>query len=122
MRQKIGYLALGALLILSQPLNAAEPLVCFGDNPEWKLGLAETFADFTYKTQTRYTVPQKASALNRDWPKAYTLVARNSTAIVLIDQDACRAKGHDYPMSIDVLTQDGTAAIVLTGCCIAPNE
>lgn len=102
---------------LATPSMAVEPVVCFGENPDWSLGLGEAFADFAFKKQVRLDVPQKARAEGRDWPRAFTLVGRTDTAIVILDRDVCRANGRDYPISADVLTQDGSAAIVLTGCC-----
>lgn len=114
-----GLVALVAASAISAGSVLAAPVIqCRGEAPRWKLGLGEAFADFTYKDrQIRLEVPQRARAEGRDWPRAYTLVGRTDTAIVVLDRDACRAEGRDYPVSADVLTQDGTRAILLSGCC-----
>ena len=96
---------------------AGEPILCQGSNPDWKLGLSEKTADFTYKNQDHMDVPQSATALSRDWPRAFTLIGRANTAIVLLDRDDCVLDGTPYPISADILTQDGTLPVLLTGCC-----
>ncbi len=92
-------------------------LICFGSDPDWKLGLTADQADFSYKRAVRFDIPHQAQAENRDWPRALTLLAQTDTAILLLDQDICTVDGQTYAISADVLTQDGSAAILLTGCC-----
>ncbi len=112
----------GALLPVALWAEDAENLICRGENPEWKLGIKDKIGDLDFKHPVRFDIPQSASALNRDWPKAFTLIARTDTAIVIVDRDHCQLEGQDYDMSADVLTQDGSAAIVLTGCCRTGTE
>ncbi len=107
---------------LSQPAYAEPTILCSGTDPDWKLGITSETADLTYKRHVRLKIPQSTSAINRDWPKAFTLIARTDTAIVVLDRDACLLDGKEFPISVDVLTQDGSAAIMLTGCCQEPVE
>ena len=115
---------LAALILLPGHVWAGQDtnLICQGENPEWKLGIKGKIADIDFKHAVHFDVPQSASALNRDWPKAFTLIARTDTAIVIVDKDHCQLGGQSFDMSADVLTQDGAAAIVLTGCCRTGTE
>ena len=115
-----------SILVLSVtstlPVAASALTQCVGEAPDWKLGLGTETADLNYKQALRFDVPHSTTALNRDWPRAYTLVGQNATAIVILDQDACRIGAEEFPISADILTQDGSAAIMLTGCCRANDE
>ncbi len=91
------------------------PLACHGDTPDWALTLAEETAQFTFQRESQMTIPHQTSAEGRDWPKAVTLISRNDTAIVIIDNLAC----NEAPYTVHVLTQRGQTPILLTGCCTA---
>lgn len=106
---------------LASPLQA-QVLQCFGEAPDWKLGLGSSQADFNYKRPIRFDIPLTTKALEREFPRAFTLTAPGETAIVLIDRDQCSLGGASYPASVDILTQDGAEAIILTGCCVALPE
>ncbi len=97
----------GVLTILNPAIaaTAAEPVLCFGTDPEWKLGIRETLADLTCKSIACFDIPHFTTAENRDCPKAYTLVASNASAIVVLDRDTRVADGKTYPLSVDILIQ-----------------
>ena len=109
-------------VLIATPLQA-QVLQCFGEKPDWKLGLGKESADFVYQRQINFDVPLITKAREgRAFPRAFTLTAPGETAIVLIDRDACLIGSTSYPASVDILTQDGSEAIILTGCCVALPE
>ncbi len=90
-------------------------LACQGAAPDWMLTIAGGTAQFTFQRQSDMTIPHQTSAEGQDWPKALTLISRNDTAIVIIDNRAC----NEAPYTAEVLTQRGQTPILLTGCCTA---
>ena len=108
--------------LIAAPLSA-DVLQCFGEGPDWKLGLGESHADFVYQRQIRFEIPLVTKARDgRAYPRAFTLTAPGETAIVLVDRDTCQHEGVTYNASVDILTQDGSEAIILTGCCASLPE
>lgn len=118
---RLGHLICISALFASAA-SAEEPFLCSGENPDWKLGLGTETADFKYKIQIKMDIPHMTAAENRDWPKAYTLIGRDATAVVILNRMVCEIGDTDYPLTVHVLTQDGTAAIMLTGCCQDPKK
>ena len=109
-------------LLIASPAQA-QVLQCFGENPDWKLGLGKEKADFIYQRHINFDIPLITKAREgREFPRAFTLTAPGETAIVLIDRDACTFDAQDFPASVDILTQDGSEAIILTGCCAVLPE
>ena len=92
----------------------AQSYDCAGDAPDWKLQFDQVQARFLFPSVTEMDVMQTNSAEGRDWPQAFTLIGDRDTAIVLLEQEACRA---DHPFRGHVLTQRGQTPILLTGCC-----
>lgn len=91
------------------------PLSCSGSDPAWSLDIGIDTATLDFQRQSDMTIPHQTTAEGRDWPKAMTLISRNDTAIVIIDQETCNGTTH----SAQVLTQRGETPILLTGCCTA---
>ncbi|WP_420863627.1 hypothetical protein [Algirhabdus cladophorae] len=93
--------------------------LCQGTDPDWTIELGPDSAQFTYGRSFRFSIPQRNSAQNRDWPRAMTLLEdqQRYTAIVVMDQKACTTDLGDYAYSAYVLTQRASAPIMLAGCC-----
>lgn len=69
------------------------------------------------KRDTRFDVPHFTIAEGRDWPRAYSLIADFDTAILIVDQLACRLGEQQTSHAAQILTQRGQTPILLTGCC-----
>jgi hypothetical protein len=108
--------------MLSPSIAAAQSFSCGGSDPEWTLSLQNDQAEFNLTSPLTMEIPQKTTAEGREWPKALTLINGIETAIVLIDRDQCTANGRAFPLSVDILTQRNSIAIVLTGCCTQTAE
>ena len=89
--------------------------LCEGTDPDWTLTLHEDIATLNFQRRSEMTIPHQTAAEGRDWPRAMTLISRNDTAIVIIDQQSCGSVAY----SAQVLTQRGETPILLTGCCTA---
>lgn len=106
-------------------LAQAEPTgyQCGGTEPFWDLRVdGETAALRRMGRPTvEFGIPHKAVAEGRNWPIAYSLIGDFGTAVAVIRPAVCSDGMSDieYPFVLDLLTQDGTRAIVLTGCCLA---
>ena len=101
------------LPILATPIAFADGFECSGQNPDWQLSFDSQQARFTFPSPTDMDVMLQTKAEGREWPRAYTLIGDRDTAIVLLDPVACSNGTH----SANVLTQRGTTAILLAGCC-----
>ena len=108
-------------LVLAAPPAFAETYLCSGTDPDWSLELEQTTALFSApdRTTTRYDVPLITQAEARDWPRAYTLVSRDATAIAVLRAQTCINPGVDreFGTTLDILTQSGVTPVILTGCC-----
>lgn len=110
-------------LVSHADTNPLPPLTCEGRGPEWKLDiLSDDLARFQFAGRdTQFDIPQKSRAEGeggpRNWPQAFTLVARNDTAILVLNEESCTLENDRFPLSLHVLTQRGTTPILLTGCC-----
>ena len=116
-----------ALAILSlasaQPLAAQEDLQCFGVLPGWSLSVTGGQSILTTDRNIAMEVMDETHAEgDRDWPRALTLVGRDDTAILVLDQEQCQLNGRAYPLQSLGLTQYGTVPILLTGCCGTAND
>lgn len=103
--------------LMAQPAIAQEAQLfrCSADDPQWDLTLSNTEAQLTYAHRaTTFEVPLATTAENRDWPRAFTLIAEADSAIVLLEKETC---GKDETHRAHVLTQRGQTPILLTGCC-----
>jgi len=117
----IGALLAGLTFSLAATMAHADPpLICDGVMPEWQLDLlSDNDARFQFAGRDqRFTIPQSTRAEGRDWPRAMTLVSRNDTAILVLDETTCTVGDDTYPMRLDILTQRGETPILLTGCCM----
>ena len=86
-------------------------VACYGTAPDWRLTITNTAASFQFENRSiQFEVPQHSRAEGRDWPLAITMVARNDTAIVVLEPSAT---GY----VVDILTQRNTVPILLTGSC-----
>ena len=115
--QPVGIRTFVLMAILALPASAdeAERYQCAGENPNWDLTLSGSEARFAYDHRdTNFDVPLTTTAENRNWPRAYTLIAEADTAIVLLEQAIC-SDGDTH--RAHVLTQRGQTPILLTGCC-----
>ncbi len=118
-----------ALMLAASPAagaGAAEELHadCGGSAPYWRLtleggrgGRALLDRGATRGAPVRFEIPLVTPAEGRNWPRAYTLVGAQDTGILILDRDPCRTAGGTLAWSADLLTQEGSRAIVLTGCC-----
>ncbi|MEM8792833.1 MAG: hypothetical protein AAGE80_14530 [Pseudomonadota bacterium] len=104
------------------------PLLCGGVEPFWTLTLDEgrgTYATPETPDAVLYNIPLITQAEGRPWPRAVTLIGRGDTAIALINERQCMDTKSDalQPYEATLLTQRGTDAIILTGCCrIKPDN
>lgn len=96
-------------------------LSCHGADPAWTLTIFRDEAIFELTRQVKLEIPLVTRAEGRDWPRAWSLIGRQDTVIAVIDRDICQLRGMDFPYSADILTQRASTAIVLTGCCAAPQ-
>lgn len=103
------------LMPLWATAETVPPLLCSGTSPDWSLQIGTDTATLDFQRRSEMTIPHQTTAEGRDWPRAMTLISRNDTAIVIIDQDACNGAAY----SAQVLTQRGETPILLTGCCAA---
>lgn len=95
-------------------LAHADVYTCAGTDPDWLLTLNETDGQFDFDNRMgRFDVMLQTLAEGRAWPQAFTLISSADTAIVLIDQRACGTDEY----AAEILTQRGTTAVLLTGCC-----
>lgn len=123
-------LALAAAIALAATPAAPETrpdLLCGGVEPSWSLEMAEEEALFTAPDapQIDYRVQHVQRAEGRFWPRVLTLLAPADTALAVLRPAACSDTMSDrsYDWTIDLLTQRGGEAIVLTGCCrVRPAE
>lgn len=113
MRTKI----LMTLLVMLASPAVAEQLSCSGDNPHWSLTVSGESGVFELTQPVTMDIPLVTKAERRDWPRAYSLIGDRDTVIAVVDRDACVLRGQDFDLSADILTQRGSTAIVLTGCC-----
>lgn len=117
---------LTVILAIATPALAAEdampPLLCGGTDPVWNLVLDDGRGAYTSPEQPdaiAYDVRLTTPAEGRAWPRALTLIGPRDTAIVLLDRSQCGITGsdRDHPYAAHLMTQRGTDAILLTGCC-----
>lgn len=106
------------LLALCAGPALADRLDCSGVNPGWTARIDGADATFELTRLVPMSIPAVNKAVNREWPRAYTLLGRDDTAIVIVSDRACRIGTTDYAHSADVLTQRLDVPIVLTGCCV----
>ena len=122
------FLFLLTMSSLAPQLSAAQngpssPLFCEGSNPFWSFEIDTDKALFqrTGSDARYFDVPLVAIAQGRTDPKTYSLVNQSvaDTAIVTIRQSKCidAVTQARNSMTIDILTQEGSEAILLTGCC-----
>ena len=95
--------------------QALPDLTCQGQSPDWSLDITQDTAQFDFQRKSDMTIPHTATAEGQDWPRALTLISRNDTAIVIIDQRQCDGDA----FHAQVLTQRGETPVLLTGCCTA---
>ena len=92
----------------------SETLICTGTDPNWQIDLGEDRAQFKYRDRDGdFKLPHTASALNDPETKAYTLIGDTVTAILITYPATC----NQDDIAAQVLTQDRSQAILLTGCC-----
>ena len=99
--------------LLFAPAAFAQTVSCQGIAPDWSLEFDESQARFTLSSETRMTLRLTTNAEGQEWPRAFTLVGDNDTAIALIEQETCLA----LPYRGHVLTQRAQTPILFTGCC-----
>ncbi|SMX31299.1 hypothetical protein [Octadecabacter ascidiaceicola] len=97
-----------------QPVIVTTPIACSGNEPEWSLSMDNTQADFDYRGTSDMTVMLDTPAEGADWPRAFTLIGRGDSAILIVEPAACETG----PYSARVLTQRGETPVLLTGCCL----
>lgn len=96
----------------------ADVLQCSGVDPAWSARIDGLDGSFELTRPVDMDVPQSARAVNRDWPRAYTLLGRSDTAIVIVSERACTLGAQGFTHTADVLTQRADVPILLTGCCV----
>ena len=96
------------------PVMLMTPLACSGVEPEWSIHMDGTQANFTYRGTSDMTIMLDTPAEGTDWPRAYTLIGRGDSAILIMEPNACETG----PYSARVLTQRGETPVLLTGCCM----
>ncbi|MEM1276555.1 MAG: hypothetical protein AAGH74_08515 [Pseudomonadota bacterium] len=115
-----------AMLFLAGTAAADEvtvpPLLCGGVEPSWTMTIEEKRG--SYATPDRpdpvlYDIPLITKAEGRPWPRVVTLIGRGDTALAILDERQCTDTMSDltYPFEATLLTQRGSEAIALTGCC-----
>lgn len=109
------------LALASTPAAALEQLECSGVNPAWTARINGAIGSFELTRRIEMTIPAANRAVNRDWPRAYTLLGRDDTAIVIVSDRACRIGEVDFAYTGDVLTQRADVPVVLTGCCVVQS-
>lgn len=116
-------LAIG-LLCAATASDAAEPppLLCGGAEPFWNLTIEDDRAAFSTPERpdaVTFDIRLRTRAEGRDWPRAFTLIGRGDTAVIVLDQRSCSDTVTDraYPYAGTLLTQRGTEPILLSGCC-----
>lgn len=118
MRFKI---SVALLALLGAPVGA-DTLSCSGDDPHWTLTIDGNSGVFDLTQATKMDIPLVTKAERRDWPRAYSLIGDRDTVIAVVDQDSCQLKGQGFDLSVDILTQRASTAIVLTGCCALTDQ
>ena len=119
----ISWAIFGILMPCFAQNGPTTPLFCEGENPFWTLELDTVSAVFqrTGNTLRAFDVPLVAIAQGRTDPKTYSLINLSAadTAIVTIRNSICSNNVTQTiaPMTIDILTQEGSEAVLLTGCC-----
>ena len=113
-----------ALLLLAGTAAADEvpPLLCGGVEPSWGISIAEGRGAYTtpeIPDPVTYDIPLITKAEGRPWPRIVTLIGRGDTALLVLNQRQCSdtMSDIDFPYEALLLTQRGTEAIALTGCC-----
>jgi len=100
----------------------AETLTCTGIDPKWTARIDGAVGTFEITRSEPMTIPLVTRAERREWPRAFTLLGERDTAIVIVDRNACELGSNTLQHSAVVLTQRGTTAIMLTGCCAVETE
>jgi uncharacterized membrane protein len=117
-------LALCALTAPALAFAQTDPdLRCYGAEPYWSLEITALSATFSSMDgpDRSYDVQLVTAAQGRLSPLAYTLISQSDTAIAIVGERQCNDTMSDerFSHSIEVLTQRGSEAIMLTGCCKA---
>jgi hypothetical protein len=110
--------------LLAVPAFADElpALNCEGVAPDWQIAIKGDTAQFKYRFDEQMDIPQRSSAEGADWPKALTLIGRQSTAIIVLNERRCSTPhGDGFPIEANVLTQKAETPVLLTGCCTIAN-
>ncbi|HCP80392.1 MAG TPA: hypothetical protein DIT67_01930 [Octadecabacter sp.] len=97
-----------------QPELLTIPIACSGVEPEWSILMEDNQAEFEYRGTSEMTIMLDTPTEGADWPRAFTLIGRGDSAIVIIEPNACDTG----PYTARVLTQRGQTPVLLTGCCM----
>ncbi|MEO1563642.1 MAG: hypothetical protein AAFR98_09415 [Pseudomonadota bacterium] len=116
------------LSLLTQAAHA-DLLLCSGETPFWNLDIdiAEQTALFqrTGEDSQVATIELTALAQGDAGIRAFSLVNRQTafTGIAVTAPDSCDINGDDsFSHRVEFLTQAGTEAILMTGCCRAAQS
>lgn len=90
------------------------PMACSGVEPDWSISMENSQAKFDYRGTSEMTIMLDTQAEGADWPRAYTLIGRGDSAIVIVEPNTCETG----PYTARVLTQRGQTPVLLTGCCV----
>lgn len=111
-------LALCAAATLAFPA-LADVMQCSGTRPNWQAELNGDTATFTLRDRTGdFAIKLTTPAKNDPDTTAYTLIGDTDTAILIVSAGRCNTSDH----IAQILTQDRSEAILLTGCCTLPPE
>ncbi|AKS45961.1 hypothetical protein SAMN05444287_1066 [Octadecabacter temperatus] len=97
-----------------EPVLLPTPLTCGGVEPEWSMSLDGSQGEFEYHGASNMTIMLDTPAEGADWPRAFTLIGRGDSAILIVEPNACETG----PYTARVLTQRGETPVLLTGCCL----
>lgn len=111
-------LALCAALPCAAQDDPSMSLICAGSNPGWTLNMSPDSVTFSYLYNVDLEIALETRPQNDIWPRAYTLMGRGSSAILLVEPNMC-AGGI---LTARVLTQRADEPILLTGCCTRTNR
>ena len=105
-------------LIVSVPA-AATQLSCTGTDPNWRAAIDGKTASFQLRDRAGdYKIELTTPALNDPDTTAYTFIGTTDTAILIVSRARCNTVDH----TAQILTQERSEAILLTGCCRVLSE
>lgn len=113
------------IVLTGLPLQAlAQPLICEGANPYWSLEIdtKNATAEFHWVGEFEATAEIELSAKGLGDPdkQAHSLVNYQTgfSGIAITALDACwLGATADYTHRVELLTQKGREAVLLSGCC-----